>query len=74
MPAPQLVQETDRTVTIVLVTAEQVKQLLDALDVSKAIDPDDISTRLLKHCASELSASLITVFFSCLSENKWPSV
>ena len=72
--APQLAQETDRTVTTVLVTTEQVKRLLGALDVGKAIGPDDVSPRLLKHSANELSAPLTTMFLSCLSENKGPSV
>jgi len=73
-PAPQLAQETDRTVTAVLVTAEQVERLLGAVDGSKATGPDDVSPRLLKHCARELSTPLATVFTSCLSENKWPSL
>ena len=55
-------------------TTEQVKRLFGALDVGKATGPDDVSPRLLKHCTNELSASLTTVFSSCLSENKWPSV
>ncbi|XP_063869593.1 uncharacterized protein LOC135105389 [Scylla paramamosain] len=49
-------------------TAEQVERLLGAVDVSKATGPDDVSPRLLKHCARELSAPLTTVFASCLRE------
>uniref|UniRef100_A0A0P4VX79 Uncharacterized protein n=1 Tax=Scylla olivacea TaxID=85551 RepID=A0A0P4VX79_SCYOL len=73
-PVPQLAPETDCTVTTVLVTAEQVERLLGAVDVGKATGPDDVSPRLLKHCARELSAPLTTVFTSCLREKKWPSV
>ncbi|XP_045113326.1 uncharacterized protein LOC123505739 [Portunus trituberculatus] len=73
-PVPQLAQETDNTVTTVLVTEEQVERLLGALDESKATGPDDVSPRLLKHCARELTAPLTTVFTTCLKENKWPSV
>ena len=42
--------------------------------MGKATGPDDVSPRLLKHCANELSAPLTSVFLSCLNENKWPSV
>ena len=72
-PAPQLPQETDRSVTTVLVTAEQVERLLGAVDVGKATGPDDVSPRVLKHCAKELSPPLTTIFKSCLREKKWPS-
>ena len=40
---PQLELETHRTVTTVSVTTEQVEQLLSAVDVTKATDPDDVS-------------------------------
>ena len=73
-PAPQLTQETDRNVTTVLVTEEQVERLLGAVNVNKATGPDDVSPRLLKHCARELTAPLTTVFTSCLSQNKWPTL
>lgn len=73
-PAPRLAQETDCTITTVMVMAEQIERLLAAVDVSKATGPDDVSLRLLKHCARELSAPLTTIFKSCLRENKWPSV
>ena len=48
-PALQLAQETERTVTAVMMTAEQVKQLLGPLDVGKATGPNDV-----KHYANEL--------------------
>ena len=55
-----------------LVTTEQIERLLSAVDVTKAIGPDDVSPRLLKRCTKELSGPLSTVFTSCLRENKWP--
>lgn len=72
-PVPRLAQETDVAITTVIVRAEQVERLLGTVDVSKATGPDDISPRLLKHCAKELSTPLTTIFKSCLRENKWPS-
>ena len=73
-PAPTLPLETDSTVTSVLVTAGQVEKLLRAVDVGKATGPDDVSPRILKHCAKELSGPLTTVFKSCLRERQWPSI
>ena len=40
----------------------------------KGTGPDEVSQRLLKHCDSELSAPLTTVFLCSLSDNKCPSV
>ena len=65
--------ETDRTVTPVTVTREQVEGLLRVVDESKASGSDSVSPRLLKHCAMELSGPLCEVFTACLRENKWPS-
>ncbi|XP_050698030.1 uncharacterized protein LOC126985992 [Eriocheir sinensis] len=67
-PAPVLPQETDRVISSVSVTAGQVERLLSALDAGKAVGPDDISPRLLKNCAKELSGPLSAVFTSCLME------
>ena len=74
LPAPHLTQETNNIVSNVLVTAEQVAQLLSAVDVGKATGPDDVSPRLLKNCSRELADPLTTVFTSCLNEKKWPSI
>lgn len=71
---PHIPQETCHTVTSVPVSQEQVERLLKEVDVSKATGPDDISPRVLKQCARELSSPLSTVFESCLRENKWPTI
>ena len=73
-PPPHLQQQCEETVTKVVVRQEQVKLLLRGLDVQKATGPDDISPRVLKKCADELSGPLTTVFTACLGENTWPSV
>ena len=71
---PHLPQETDCTVTDVQVTSEKVEQLLREVEESKATGSDDVSPRLLKRCASELSGPLTSVFQSCLRENRWPTM
>ena len=72
-PPPQLALETHRPVTFMSAKTEQVERLLSAVDVTKLTGPDDVSPRLLKWCAKELSDPLSTFFTSCLRENKWPS-
>ncbi len=54
-------------------TAENVERLLSEVEVGKATGPDNVSPRVLKNCAKELSGPLTTVFQTCLRENKWPS-
>lgn len=59
-PRP-LAPETDRNVNGVTVKREQVEQLLSTVDVNKVTFPDNVSPRLLKHCATELSGPLADV-------------
>ena len=51
----------------------EVKQLLLDLDVEKAVGPDNISPRLLRQCADELSCPLATLFNHSLRTSEWPS-
>ena len=69
-PSPVLPQETGHTITSVLVTAEQVEKVLRDLDVGKATGPDNISPRVLKKCARELSSPLAIIFSACLEQKK----
>ncbi|MPC51428.1 putative protein in type-1 retrotransposable element R1DM [Portunus trituberculatus] len=55
-PAPQLAQETDNTVTTVLVTEEQVERLLRAVDESKATVLWNIYIDDLLHQLSSVAA------------------
>ena len=72
-PPPVLPRETDHTITSVLVTAAEVEKVLRDIDVGKATGPDNISPRVLKNCARELSGPLATIFAACLEQNKWPA-
>ena len=72
-PPPVLPREADHTITSVLVTAEQVEKVLRDVDVGKATGPDNISPRILKNCARELSGPLATIFAACLEHKKWPA-
>ena len=68
-----LPQETEYSVSEIQVTPEQVEHLMREIEESKATGPDDVSPRHLKHCTSELSGPLTSVFQSCLRERRWPS-
>ena len=71
---PRLPQETEYSVTEIQVTPEYVEHLMRELEESKATGPDDVSQRFLKHCASERSGPLTSVFQFCLKEPRWPSM
>ena len=72
-PPPPLPRETDHTITSVVVSAGEVEKVLKDIDDRKATGPDNISPRVLKKCAKELSSPLVTIFASCLEEGKWPA-
>ncbi|MPC35273.1 hypothetical protein E2C01_028693 [Portunus trituberculatus] len=57
-PSPQLVQQCEKTVTMVEVMHQQVMRLLQGLDTQKATGPDDVSPHLLKRCSQELAVPL----------------
>ena len=65
--------EADHTITSVQVTAKQVEKVLRDADAGKATSPDNISPRVLRNCARELSEPLVTIFAACLKHKKWPA-
>ncbi|XP_045137183.1 uncharacterized protein LOC123519743 [Portunus trituberculatus] len=71
---PLLVQQYEKTVTMVVATHQQVMCLLRGLNTQKATGPDDFSPHLLKRCFQEMAAPLTQVISPCVQENVWPSV
>ncbi|XP_050688373.1 uncharacterized protein LOC126981400 [Eriocheir sinensis] len=65
--------ESDHTITSVSVTAAQVEKVLLDVDAGKATGPDNISPRVLKNFAKELSEPLANIFSACLVEKKRPA-
>ncbi|CAM9968270.1 unnamed protein product, partial [Heterosigma akashiwo] len=45
------------------ITRAGVSKVLRSLDVNKSVGPDGVSPRVLKHCAIQLVAPLITRLF-----------
>ncbi|XP_063879419.1 uncharacterized protein LOC135110721 [Scylla paramamosain] len=62
------------TVADIQMTRGQVERLMREVEENKATGLDDISPRLLKRCASELSGPLTSVFRAYLMEHRWPSI
>ncbi|MPC65613.1 hypothetical protein E2C01_059751 [Portunus trituberculatus] len=58
---PLLVQQYEKTVTMVVATHQQVMCLLRGLNTQKATGPDDFSPHLLKRCFQEMAAPLTQV-------------
>jgi hypothetical protein len=54
-------------------TAQDVKDLLSILNVTKAYGPDNIGPKLLKEAAPSITASLVKLFNFSLSKGIFPS-
>lgn len=63
---------TENQLCIFSVTSNDVKQILDNLDITKAIGPDGIPGLLFKECSEELSVPLSILFNSSLESGVFP--
>ena len=72
-PLPALPRLGDSSLDTILITKESVRRHLKGANTKKAPGSDDLRSHLLKHCAEELSGSLILVFLQCLQSRVWPS-
>ena len=50
-----------------------IKHHLKKINPKKATGPDEVSPRLLKNCANELSTPLTLIFQQCINSGSWPS-
>ena len=57
----------------ITITANEVKDILELLNISKAIGPDNLSARLLKEASDELSPIICQFFNKSLLLNKFPN-
>ena len=65
--------DTNNELNFITISEQEVKDVLDNLNVTKACGPDLISPRLLKKGASVLSKPLATVFNRSLLQGYFPS-
>ena len=61
------------TLNRIVITPQNVQDVLETLDTSKAVGPDTLGPRLLKEAASELSIPLSQLFNLSLSRKSYPS-
>ena len=66
--APPHVQMADFAV----LRTRWAKKILKRINQNKAAGPDGIPGRLLKECATELSAIIVRIARRCISEAAWP--
>ena len=52
---------------------EGIYNLLNSLDINKAPGPDEISSRILKHCAIEVAPILQVIFTQSMSSGVLPN-
>jgi hypothetical protein len=57
----------------IVFTTDEVKDILGCLPLGKASGPDDINNRILRELANELSAPLTSLFNKSLNEGYFPS-
>ena len=71
LPATPL--ENNSTLNSLIITQEEVSEILKCLNVGKAVGPDSISNKLLKELAAPLSLPLRDLFNFSLQHGKFPN-
>ena len=69
---PPVNEKNDRRLTSTHVTNTEIRLILDNLHSNKATGPDEISGRILKECARELTPSITKICNLSLSQGKFP--
>ena len=72
-PTPHFPALTQEKLEDIVVTEEAVGELLTGLNPNKAAGPDEVESRLLKECASELAPILCKIFRKSMDEGEVPS-
>jgi hypothetical protein len=71
-PLPDLGPSPHPTVSDIIITQEGVKKLLCHLNPHKATGPDQVSPRLLKETAKQISPALTLLFQASFNQGKVP--
>ena len=75
-PSTQRIRQERKDFTLISevtsVTQGQVKTVLESLDTNKATGCNDMSARIMKIAAEELSQPLANLFNSCIRKRAWP--
>ena len=74
-PTPEFPSLTQEKLEDIVVTKESVEEVLISLNPNKAAGPDEVESRLLKECATELAPILCGIYRKSMDEgevpNKW---
>ena len=70
---PQIIHESDCTVSDPYFTTDQVFSVMKNLDVNKAVGLDGLSPFILKHCSQQLAPSLAALFNKSMHLAQVPS-
>lgn len=71
---PNVPSKTEATLTSIIVSEQDVKDILKSLQVGKASGEDSISHQMLKNTADTISKPLAYLFNYCLQNCKYPSI
>ena len=74
VPDTSEINDTESSIENIRITTIAVNKILRNLKVNKASGPDDISPRVLKQTANEISPSLAQLFNFSLQTGKFPSL
>ena len=71
---PDMLPTTDSFIDSVIVSENEVLNILKSLDVSKSTGPDNISPRMLRETAESITPSLTKLFRLSLNNSHFPSI
>ena len=67
------IRKTDKTLSNLTFSQDEIKKVIRNLDPSKAHGHDMLSIRMLKICDDSLCRPLELIFYSCIENGKFPS-
>ncbi|KAK3092504.1 hypothetical protein FSP39_003753 [Pinctada imbricata] len=69
---PSFDERTEIHVPNITVTEQEIKDIIDILDINKASGPDEFSHRLIKNIRDEIVTPLVIIFNKSLQTGKFP--
>ena len=73
IPVPPFESKTNDSITDICVTASEIVDFIQILDLKKASGPDKISHKMLKIAPEKIAETLQIIFSKSLQQSKYPS-
>ena len=73
IPVPPFESKTNDSITDIFVTASEIVDIIQILDLKKASGPDKISHKMLKIASEKIAEPLQIIFNRSLRQGKYPS-